>query len=138
MEYVGGYFLLLDMTRSSIGEFRKAGLSWCICKSADEFLPVSKFIEIGSIRDPHDLELELKINGKTRQKANTNQMNFKIPDMISYVSRYMTLHEGDLFLTGTPDGIGSVINGDQLEATLKQNNEELARLNLKINITKST
>jgi len=55
MEYVGGYFLLLDMTRASIGEFIKAGLSWCIGKSADEFLPVSKFIEVGSIRDPHDL-----------------------------------------------------------------------------------
>jgi acylpyruvate hydrolase len=58
--------------------------------------------------DPYSLELELLVNGKMRQKDFTAEMHFKINNLVSYVSKFMTINEGDLLLTGTPMGVGPV------------------------------
>lgn len=63
-----------------------------------------------------DLELWLEVDGKLRQKGNTNDMIFSIPFLISYISTIMTLHEGDVILTGTPSGAGPVKAGQLMKA----------------------
>ena len=56
------------------------------------------------------------VNGKIRQKDLTKNMHFKIDEIISYISTYITLDDGDLILTGTPDGVGPVMSGDKVVA----------------------
>ena len=56
--------------------------------------------------------MELKVNGETKQSSNTKKMIFGIPKLISDISKYMMLHEGDLIYTGTPEGVGAVTEGD--------------------------
>ena len=65
---------------------KKAGRPWDIAKGMDGFLPVSDFIDSSLISDPHNMNLELKINGVTKQKGNTKEFIFKIPQMIAYIS----------------------------------------------------
>ena len=84
-------------------------------------MPVSEFIPIFKVDDPHKLDIELKINGKSKQKGNTKDMIFKIPTLLEYISHFMTLNEGDMIITGTPAGVGPVNDGDLLEGSLVQN-----------------
>lgn len=58
----------------------------------------------------------MTVNGKIRQKDLTKNMHFKIDEIISYISTYITLDDGDLILTGTPDGVGPVMSGDKVVA----------------------
>ena len=58
----------------------------------------------------------MTVNGKTRQKDMAQNMHFKIDEIISYISTYIKLDDGDLILTGTPDGVGPVVSGDQVVA----------------------
>jgi acylpyruvate hydrolase len=64
------------------------------------------------------LDLSLKINGVTKQTANTDQMIYSLNRIISFISEIMTLERGDLILTGTPEGVGELKEGDILEARL--------------------
>ena len=80
-EDIGGYFLLIDYT--DFDETKKAtqgGLPWYMAKAQDGFLCLSDMIPVEAIEDPHNVELELKINGQVRQKDNTGNMHFKIHD----------------------------------------------------------
>ncbi|XP_026666055.2 probable acylpyruvase FAHD1, mitochondrial isoform X2 [Phoenix dactylifera] len=88
MDYVGGYALALDMTAREIQSSAK--------------LPKS------TVMDPDNLELWLKVDDELRQKGSTKDMIFKIPFLISHISSIMTLMEGDVILTGTPQGVGPV------------------------------
>ena len=78
----------------------------------------SDFIGKDLIPDPQNVELICKVNGELRQKDSTNKMICPIADMISYISQYFTLEEGDVILTGTPAGVGPVKEGDILEGEL--------------------
>ena len=80
------------------------------------------------IEDPHKVELELKLNGETRQHDLTGNMHFKIYDQLDYISRYLTLDEGDMLMTGTPEGLGPVNEGDKIEATMKYEGKILAEI----------
>ena len=68
------------------------------------------------------------MNGKQRQRDFTTEMHFKINVLISYISKYMTINEGDLLLTGTPMGVGPVEQGDRVEAFARFNDKKLATL----------
>jgi acylpyruvate hydrolase len=68
------------------------------------------------------------VNKQTRQRDLTGNMHFKIDEIISYVSKYITLNQGDLLLTGTPAGVGSVKKGDQVEAFARLGDSTLASL----------
>ncbi|KAI4460075.1 acylpyruvase [Holotrichia oblita] len=105
MSYVGGYCLALDMTAmSELKNARQCGFPWALAKSFDTACPVSRFIKLEEIPDPHNIEIWSKVNGKLKQKANTNDFLFNIPQLISYYSKNITLEEGDLIVTGTPPG----------------------------------
>ena len=131
MEHVGSYFLGIDFTdRDAQGEERKQGFPWTLSKGQKNFCPLSDPIDKDI--DPYNIELELKVNGKVRQKDMTSVMHFKIDDIISYASTCFELAEGDLILTGTPDGVGRVVPGDVVEGRATYGEKVLAELNFEV------
>nr|CAD1821913.1 unnamed protein product [Ananas comosus var. bracteatus] len=117
MDYVGGYALGLDMTAREIQSSAKsAGLPWTVAKGQDTFTPISQVLPKSMVKNPDDLELWLKVNDVLKQKGSTRDMIFKIPFLISHISSIMTLVEGDVILTGTPQGVGPVRVGDKVTA----------------------
>lgn len=119
LSHVAGYAVGLDMTlRDLQAEAKAKGLPWTIAKGFDTSAPVSPVMHRSSIPDPHKLGISLTVNGSIRQKANTSSMIFSVPTIISFLSSLFTLEPGDLIFTGTPEGVGRVVSGDTLEATL--------------------
>ncbi|OAY56041.1 probable acylpyruvase FAHD1, mitochondrial [Manihot esculenta] len=117
MDYVGGYALALDMTAREIqASAKSAGLPWSVAKGQDTFTPISSVLPKSAVPDPDNLELWLKVDGDIRQKGSTKDMIFKIPYLISHISSIMTLFEGDVILTGTPQGVGPVKVGQKITA----------------------
>ncbi|PON88358.1 1,4-alpha-glucan-branching enzyme [Trema orientale] len=117
MDYVAGYALALDMTARQIqAPAKSAGLPWDIAKGQDTFTPISSFLPKASVADPENLELWLKVDGEVKQQGSTKDMIFKIPFLISHISSFMTLFEGDVILTGTPEGVGPVKAGQKITA----------------------
>jgi 2,4-diketo-3-deoxy-L-fuconate hydrolase len=70
------------------------------------------------IADPASLDLELKVNGEPRQRANTRDLIIAIPELIAFASSFYTLMPGDVLLTGTPEGVGPIQPGDVLDASI--------------------
>ncbi|VDN60367.1 unnamed protein product [Dracunculus medinensis] len=119
-DYIGGYTVALDMTARDLqDEFKKAGNPWFIAKSFDTSCPITKFIDVKEIIDPHQEELFCKVNGKEQQRCKTDKMIFNIPFLLEYLTQYVTLQTGDLLLTGTPAGVTQVNSGDILEFGLE-------------------
>jgi 2-keto-4-pentenoate hydratase/2-oxohepta-3-ene-1,7-dioic acid hydratase in catechol pathway len=87
-------------------------------KSFDTFCPVGPAI-VPDL-DPSDLAIETRVNGAARQKARTSGMVFSPAFLVAYVSRMMTLHPGDLILTGTPAGVGPLSPGDVVEVEIER------------------
>lgn len=126
LDSIEGYALSVDMTARNVqDEAKKKGLPWSIGKGFDTFLPLSNFIPKSKIPDPYNVELKLSINNEVQQNDMTNLMIFPIHKILSHMSCIMTLEKGDLILTGTPKGVGSVKPGDVLEASLSYNGEVL-------------
>lgn len=120
--YISGYCLALDMTaQCNLGLARKNGHPWSLGKGFDTSTAVSSFISVSDIKDPHKVPLWLKVNGQLRQQGNTEDLIFKVDDLIAYSSKYMTLEPNDLILTGTPDGAFPVKAGDVIEAGIGDN-----------------
>jgi len=115
-------------------EAKKKGLPWSIAKGFDTFLPISNIISKSRIPDPHNAHLWLSVNNQIKQSDNTELMLFRIPRQLSDISRVMTLEKGDIVLTGTPKGVGSVTTGDVMRAGLKVDGKDVeeARLEVKV------
>ena len=119
-EYVHGYAIFLDITARDLQEQAKTrGEPWTVCKGFDTFGPISPITPKNRIRDPHRLEISLTRNGELRQKSNTQYLIFKIPTILEYASKIMTLEPGDIISTGTPEGVGEIKHGDYLEAKIE-------------------
>lgn len=117
LNHIDGYALGLDMTARDLqSEAKKKGLPWTVAKGFDTFAPLGPFVKAHDIHDPQDLHLELLVNDEVRQKAHTADMIFSVADLVSYCSTIFTLLPGDLIYTGTPEGVGPVVAGDQLVA----------------------
>jgi len=71
-------------------------------------------------QDPHNLKIELKLNGETKQSSNTKHLLFKIPELLENISQFFTMEPGDIIATGTPSGIGPIKPGDILEASIEK------------------
>ncbi len=116
-EHIYGYTVFLDITARDLqNEAKKKGLPWSVSKGFDTFAPVGPRIALSDELDPENLDIWLKVNGNLRQKGNTRHMIFKIPQLIAYISRIMTLEPGDIIATGTPSGVGVIKEGDIIEA----------------------
>ncbi len=110
----------IDFTARDVqAECKKKGLPWEIAKAFDQSAPVGKFINKSSIDDINKLKFSLKINGVEKQNGNTNNMIFSFNKIIAYVSKFITLKEGDLIFTGTPKGVGPIAIGDHFEAFIE-------------------
>lgn len=120
MDYVAGYALCLDMTARDVqDECKKKGLPWTLAKSFTGSCPVSAFVPKDKVPDPHRLKLWLRVNGQLRQEGETSAMIFSIPYLISYVTKFIALEEGDIILTGTPKGVGPVKENDEIQAGIE-------------------
>jgi acylpyruvate hydrolase len=120
MEYVAGYSIANDITAREMQRADQAkGRPWTLSKGMDTFCPLGPYlVPADAMSDPHNLNMQLTVNGEVRQSGNTNAMVFQIPELIAYISRYMTLEPGDVLLTGTPEGVGPIVPGDKVECTI--------------------
>tara|TARA_R110002033_G_scaffold26403_1_gene60580 strand:- start:112 stop:531 length:420 start_codon:yes stop_codon:yes gene_type:complete len=129
----------IDMTARNVqNEAKKKGLPWSIAKGFDTFLPVSNIIPKSAIPDPHKVELYLTVNGESKQADSTDLMLFQIPRILSDISKVMTLEKGDVVLTGTPKGVGSVKPGDVMKAGVKVDGKEIEEGNIEVKVEEST
>jgi len=114
---IAGYGIALDLTLRDVqGKMKKAGQPWEKAKGFDNSCPISGFIPTADFKaDPQNTSLSLKVNGDIRQQGNTADMIHKILRLIAYMSRYFTLKPGDVILTGTPEGVGPLNSGDELD-----------------------
>ena len=120
MEFVKGYSVALDMTaRDWQDEAKKKGLPWDAAKGFDTSCALGEFVDASQVKDPHNLNISLKIDGVTKQDGNTKDMIFKIADLIAHVSSIITLEAGDIILTGTPSGVGPVRSGETMIAEIE-------------------
>ncbi len=118
--HVLGYAIILDITARDVqAKLKKEGLPWALGKGWDTFAPISAITPAAEVPDPHNLQLTLRVSGEVRQKANTREMMLSIPEMIAFVSDFMTLQRGDILATGTPEGVGPLVAGDRTLAEIE-------------------
>jgi 2-keto-4-pentenoate hydratase/2-oxohepta-3-ene-1,7-dioic acid hydratase in catechol pathway len=113
LEHVFGYTIALDI---SDRDLQKTEKQFSRCKSFDTYTPIGPFVY--SDVDVRDLSIELRQNGKVRQRTRTSRMIYSVAEIVSFASQSLTLTAGDIILTGTPSGVGPIHAGDQLEATI--------------------
>jgi|SoiMethySBSTD1v2_1073268.scaffolds.fasta_scaffold30575_3 2-keto-4-pentenoate hydratase/2-oxohepta-3-ene-1,7-dioic acid hydratase in catechol pathway len=106
LSYVAGYTIINDYSERE-WQLERPATQWDKGKSADTFAPLGPYLVTpAELGDPHNLSIWLTLNGKKVQDANTSDMIFKVGQLISDVSKYMTLLPGDVIATGTPSGVG--------------------------------
>ena len=104
LRYVAGYTIVNDV---SARDLQRADGQWLRAKSFDTFAPMGPCLATrSSLGDADGLAIELRLNGQTMQKSNTRNMIFKVPALVSHISKVMTLEPGDVISTGTPAGVG--------------------------------
>jgi fumarylpyruvate hydrolase len=119
LDCVYGYGLSLDMTRRDLqGQMKKMGRPWEIGKAFERSAPCGPVHPASTIGHPTAGHLALTVNGKTRQEGDLNQMIWKVPEMISYLSEYFELAPGDVIQSGTPAGVGPIKKGDLMVVTI--------------------
>ncbi|NLI74601.1 MAG: fumarylacetoacetate hydrolase family protein [Euryarchaeota archaeon] len=119
LSYISMVATFNDITARDVqANARDSGHPWTFSKGLDTFAPMSVPVELSSVGDIHDLDLELCVNGKLRQHGNTADMLFSPEKLVAYISTYMTLEEGDIIATGTPEGVSGLNDGDFVEASI--------------------
>ncbi len=113
-EFIMGYTCVNDVTARDLQ--RKDG-QWTRAKGFDTFAPVGPWIE--TQLDPSNLLLETFLNGERKQSSSTSNLIFNQRQLVSFISRIMTLYPGDIIATGTPAGIGPMAVGDRVEVVIE-------------------
>ena len=120
LDCVYGYAVGLDLTRRDLqSEAKKLGRPWEVGKAFDQSAPCSEVVPAASIGHPERGAIWLEIDGERRQDGRLEQMIWKVPEIISYLSGLFTLAPGDLVYTGTPAGVGAVKRGDRLHGVVE-------------------
>ena len=120
LDHVWGYGVGLDMTRRDLqGIAKDMGRPWEIGKAFEKSAPVTALHPAAEIGHPASGLVQLKVNGTPRQTGDLNQMIWKVPEMIAYLSDYFELAAGDVIMTGTPAGVGPVVVGDVMEGSVE-------------------
>ena len=120
LEHVYGYGLGLDMTRRDLqGEAKKMGRPWEIGKAFERSAPMSELVSASEAGHLDHGRVTLSVNGQIRQDGDLNQMIWKVPEMISYLSRFYDIAAGDLIMSGTPAGVGAIQRGDVLVGSIE-------------------
>jgi 2-keto-4-pentenoate hydratase/2-oxohepta-3-ene-1,7-dioic acid hydratase in catechol pathway len=103
LDYVLGYCVANDL---SCRDLQFLSSQWLLGKSLDGFLPLGKYlVTADEVGNPQDLRLTCSLNGEQRQNSSTADMIFSVAEIVSFLSRHMTLEPGDLIVTGTPEGV---------------------------------
>lgn len=106
-EHVAGYCPGHDVSARD-WQLHKPGKQWLLGKTFDTFAPFGPaLITADEVPNPHELRIALRVNGTTLQDSSTQQLIFKIDELIAYVSQVCTLSPGDVIFTGTPPGVGA-------------------------------
>ena len=118
--HIFGYAISLDMTRRDLqGAQKKMGRPWEVGKAFERSAPVGPIHPVSGTGLLNEGAISLKVNGEIRQEGDLNQMIWKVPEMISYLSDYFELSAGDVILSGTPSGVGPVLRGDVMEMAVE-------------------
>ncbi|MBB96553.1 MAG: 5-carboxymethyl-2-hydroxymuconate isomerase [Rhodobacteraceae bacterium] len=116
LDHVFGYALALDMTRRDLqGIQKKLGRPWEIGKAFESSAPVGPVHPVAEVGHLDEGAITLRVNGDLRQEGDLNQMIWKVPEQIAYLSEYYELAGGDVILSGTPSGVAAVERGDTME-----------------------
>jgi len=119
ISYVSHAAVFNDVTARDLQTKARAdGNPWCLAKGMDTFGPMSEPVPAKGL-DLQDLNVRLTLNGEVRQNANTSSMIFTVAELISFVSRFMTVEKGDILSTGTPEGVGLLKSGDVVCASIE-------------------
>lgn len=106
LSYVFGYCTGNDFSARDVQYKDGARSQFLLGKSCDGFAPIGPYlVTADQIPDPQNLTLECRVNGERRQHSNTGDMIFSVAEIVSYASKHMTLKPGDIFFTGTPEGV---------------------------------
>lgn len=120
----------IDFTARDIQDkLREKGLPWEKAKAFDNSALVGDFLPKLEFKDLNNINFHLTKNGETAQKGNTNQMLWKVDELIAHISTYFTLKQGDIIFTGTPAGVSKINPGDYLEGFIE--NKKLFAINIK-------
>ena len=104
LSFVAGYCTGNDFTARDL-QLETPSVQWMIGKTPDGFAPLGPYLVTAEQVDPDNLKIECRVNGETRQSSNTNDLIFNCRQMISFISRFITLSPGDIIYTGTPEGV---------------------------------
>jgi fumarylpyruvate hydrolase len=119
LEYVYGYACGLDMTRRDLQlTAREQRRPWDLGKDFEQSAVMAEIVPVTGNGHITSGAIELKVNGQTKQKSDLNLLIHDVPSLIAHLSNYYELHAGDLIYTGTPEGVGPVVTGDQIEGTI--------------------
>jgi 2-keto-4-pentenoate hydratase/2-oxohepta-3-ene-1,7-dioic acid hydratase in catechol pathway len=127
LDYVCGYTVGNDISARKL-QMRTS--QWMLGKTLDQFAPIGPFL-VGrsAVPDPNNLKIECSVNGKTLQSSTTTDMIFSCREVVSYISRYITLVPGDIIFTGTPEGVAGgypagqqpwLVPGDKVDVTIER------------------
>lgn len=115
LEHIYGYAVGLDMTRRDLqGEAKQQGRPWEVGKAFDASAPCSAIVPASEVGHPEAGAIWLDVNGERRQQGDLNQLIWKVPETISYLSGLFSLSAGDLIFSGTPSGVGAITRGDAM------------------------
>ena len=118
-DMIFGYAVGLDMTKRDVqNEARKKGQPWDMAKAFDFSAPCSSITPEMYTGVVAKGKIQCKVNGTVRQEADLSDMIWGVPQIVHYLSRLVEVFPGDLIFTGTPAGVGPVVKGDKLEATI--------------------
>ncbi len=114
IQYIEGFTCVNDITARDL---QKLDGQWTRAKSFDTFCAVGPKI----VKDinPNNVKIQTFLNGKIKQDSNTSNFIFKVEEIISFISKVMTLNPGDIISTGTPKGIGPMHKGDKIELKIE-------------------
>lgn len=118
---VAGYGVAVDVSARDIQiADMKQGNPWTVSKGFDTFCPLSAMKPAAGLKaDPDDARLWLEVNGKKRQDNRTSDMIWKCAELVSRITQFMTLDKGDVILTGTPEGVGPLADGDAVSCAVE-------------------
>jgi 2-keto-4-pentenoate hydratase/2-oxohepta-3-ene-1,7-dioic acid hydratase in catechol pathway len=114
LDHVRGFTCVNDVT---VRDLQRSDGQWSRAKGMDTFCPLGP--RIVADLDPSNLRVQARVNGEVRQDSTTADLIFSVPELIAFISRYMTLEPGDVISTGTPAGVGNLVPGDQVEVEIE-------------------
>jgi 2-keto-4-pentenoate hydratase/2-oxohepta-3-ene-1,7-dioic acid hydratase in catechol pathway len=103
LSYIAGYCTGNDFSARDL-QFDRGG-QWMVGKTPDQFAPLGPYMVTADQIDPDQLKIECRVNGEMRQSSNTDDFIFNAAQMVTYISRHLTLAPGDIIFTGTPEGV---------------------------------